>query len=573
MNEADRMDADGYRQRKDRPEHEERVGSHRLHGAHKFVVEPWRVREVGLDQASLAVSESVFTLSNGHIGVRGNLDENDPAALPGTYLASFYETRPLPYAESGYGYPESGQTVVNVTDGKLIRLLVDDEPLDLRYGEILSHERILDLRRGVLERVAEWCSPAGKKVRIRSTRLVSLTRRSLLAIDYRVEPIDEPLRVVAQSELVTNEPTPRQSDDPRVTAMIEDALEPVEYLAKGLRALLVHRTRLSKLQLATAMDHRIFTPNGHAAEITAQHPNWARVGVSTSLELGEQLRLVKFVAYGWSSRRSVPALRDQVSAALLSALDAGWDGVYREQEVAFADFWSGADVELDGPPEIQQAVRFGIFHISRPAPGRAARDRGQGSDRHRLRRARFWDTETFVLPVLTATAPQAAARRAALAAATPWAWHGTGPGNSGWPARRSRGGRSAARSARATGRPARPRSTSTPTSRSRRSATSTRPATRSSRRTRRCRCWWRRPGCGCRSGTPATTAIPHRRRDRPGRVHRDRRQQRLHEPDGAAEPARPRRRWRGTATRARRLLRRRREVASWRAAAGAMVVP
>lgn len=142
--------------------------------------------------------------------------------------------------------------------------------------------------------------------------------------------------------------------------MIENALEPIEHHAEGLRALLIHRTRLSRLRLATATDHQIFTPNGHTAEITAHHPNWARVSVR--LDVGDQLLLVKFVAYGWSGRRSVPALRDQVSAALLSALDAGWDGIFREQEAAFDDFWSGADVELDGPVEIQQAVRFGIFH-------------------------------------------------------------------------------------------------------------------------------------------------------------------------------------------------------------------
>jgi alpha,alpha-trehalose phosphorylase len=379
-----------------------------LRDGHAFPVEPWRVREVGLDQASLAVSESLFTLSNGHIGVRGNLDEGDPAGLPGTYLASFYETRPLPYAEAGYGYPESGQTVLNVTNGKLIRLLVDDEPLDLRYGEILSHERILDLRRGVLDRVVEWRSPAGTKVRIRSTRIVSLARRSLLAIDYRVEPIDKPLRVVVQSELVANEPTPRQSDDPRLTAVIDNALEPLEHHAEGLRALLIHRTRSSKLRLATAMDHQIFTPNRHTTEVTSE-PDWARVAVSTGVGLGEQLRLVKFVAYGWSSRRSVPALRDQVSAALLSALDAGWDAVQQEQVAAFEDFWSGADVELDGPIEIQQAVRFDIFQAYQ-AGARAERRAiaakgltGTGYDGHA-----FWDTESFVLPLLTATAPEAA---------------------------------------------------------------------------------------------------------------------------------------------------------------------
>jgi alpha,alpha-trehalose phosphorylase len=128
---------------------------------HQFTIEPWAVRECGLDLAALGQTESVFALANGHIGLRGNLDEGDPHALPGSYLNSFYELRPLPYAEGGYGYPESGQTIVNVTNGKLIRLLVDDEPLDVRYGELRSHERVLDLRAGTLSRRMEWVRRCG----------------------------------------------------------------------------------------------------------------------------------------------------------------------------------------------------------------------------------------------------------------------------------------------------------------------------------------------------------------------------------------------------------------------------
>src|ERR1700745_3797071 len=131
-----------------------------------FPVEPWQVRETHLDLNVLAQSESLFALSNGHIGIRGNLDEGEPHGLPGTYLNSFYEVRPLPYAEAGYGYPEAGQTVVDVTDGKVIRLLLDDEPFDVRYGDLRSHERTLDLRAGVLRRRVHWVSPAGKGVRI-----------------------------------------------------------------------------------------------------------------------------------------------------------------------------------------------------------------------------------------------------------------------------------------------------------------------------------------------------------------------------------------------------------------------
>ena len=187
--------------------------------ARRSTSSPWAVRETELNLDVLAQSESVFALSNGHIGLRGNLDEGEPHGLPGTYLNGFFESRPLPYAEAGYGYPEYGQTVINVTNGKLIRLLVGDSLLDVRYGELAQHERTLDLRAGTLTREVEWITPTGHAVRIRSVRFVSFAQRAIAAIRYEVEPLGGPARVVLQSELVANEPLPAGGDDPRAAAV------------------------------------------------------------------------------------------------------------------------------------------------------------------------------------------------------------------------------------------------------------------------------------------------------------------------------------------------------------------
>src|SRR6266496_2488575 len=92
-----------------------------------FPVEEWSIREVGLHLDTLAQTESIFALSNGHIGLRGNLDEGEPHGLPGTYLNSFYYLRSLPIFGVGVSFLCIGQTVINVTNGKLIRLLVDDD--------------------------------------------------------------------------------------------------------------------------------------------------------------------------------------------------------------------------------------------------------------------------------------------------------------------------------------------------------------------------------------------------------------------------------------------------------------
>src|ERR1051326_357784 len=147
-----------------------------------FAIEPWSLTESSLHLDLLGKTESLFALSNGHIGVRGNLDEGEPHVIPGTYLNGFFEALPLPYAESGYGYPEQGQSLINVTNGKLFRLLVDDEPFDVRYGTLKHHERVLDLRNGVLRRSLEWVSPAGQAVRIRTTRLAPVGQRAGAAL-------------------------------------------------------------------------------------------------------------------------------------------------------------------------------------------------------------------------------------------------------------------------------------------------------------------------------------------------------------------------------------------------------
>src|SRR5213596_4107431 len=144
--------------------------------------EPWVVRETDVDLTQLGRSESIFALSNGHIGWRANLDEGEPHAISGSYLNAVYEEVPLPYAETAYGYPEAGQAIVNVTNGKIIRLLVDDEPFDIRYGDLISHERVLDLRAGTLTREVDWSSPAGARIKVTSVRMVSLTQRAIAAI-------------------------------------------------------------------------------------------------------------------------------------------------------------------------------------------------------------------------------------------------------------------------------------------------------------------------------------------------------------------------------------------------------
>ena len=239
--------------------------------------------------------------------------------------------------------------------------------------------------------------------------MVSFTQRAIAAISYEVEPLDDAVQVVVQSELVTNETLPVTERDPRAAAALSSPLVSDMFEGHDLEAILLHTTKSSGITVATAMDHRIDGPSDTETAMTT-HPDLARLTITATPAPGAPLRVTKFVGYGWSSVRTVPALRDQVTAALAGAVSTGWDGLLDAQRRYLDDFWAAADIEIDGDAELQQAIRFALFHTLQAGargergPIAAKGLTGPGYDGHT-----FWDTEAFVLPLLTYTRPRAVA--------------------------------------------------------------------------------------------------------------------------------------------------------------------
>ncbi|MDT0348374.1 glycoside hydrolase family 65 protein [Pseudonocardia charpentierae] len=370
-----------------------------------FTVEPWCLREPRLELDQLASTEAVLTVANGSLGVRGTLDEGEPVGMPGTYLAGVHELRTMVYTETGSGDPESTETLVNTIDGTAVRLLVDGHPLDVRTGTLLHHERVLDFRAGTLSRELRWRSPDGRSVEVTSTRLVSLDQRGVLALRYAVRALERPVEVVLQSGLVANTQQPHLPSHPSAVDLLEHPLEPQEHDANG-RLTLVHRTLRTGLLVGATAHHDVESP----AELDVHGeatPDHARFTVRAKLEPGESVTLTKLVAYAWSDTHELPALRDELAGALTVARHEGFDGLLASQRTVLDGFWECADVEIDGDDELQQAVRFALFQLLQAtarAEGRAVAGKaltGTGYEGHA-----FWDTETFVLQVMTAVRPE-----------------------------------------------------------------------------------------------------------------------------------------------------------------------
>jgi alpha,alpha-trehalose phosphorylase len=334
---------------------------------------PWQIVERRLDPERMAAHESVFAVGNGYLGIRGAPEEGAPSHDPGVILNGLHETWPILYPEDAHGLARVGQTIVNATDGSIIRLFVDDEPVDLTSAGLKRFERVLDLGTGVLSREVEWETPRGRRVLIRSRRLASLEDRHLAAMDYEVVALDEHVRIVISSELVTHAPSETADDPRRGKGFAEKVLVPVAAHAHGARAVLRLATRSSGLEMACGIEHNVECGSAVTVEATAEGDG-AQVVVVAELEPGASLRLSKYVAYHWAAQAPAGDLEARVERTLDRAGAQRYDAIEEEHRRHVSDFWRRSDIELTGAPDLQHRVRFNLFQLLQAT----ARSEGHG---------------------------------------------------------------------------------------------------------------------------------------------------------------------------------------------------
>jgi hypothetical protein len=131
---------------------------------HDYPADEWNIIERRFHPEFLAQLETMLSLGNGYLGIRGCPEEGGPNAENTTLINGFHETRPIVYGEEAYGFAKTGQTICNVTDSKIIKLFVDDEPFWLPKANILRYDRRLNMKAGTLDREILWETPAGKQV-------------------------------------------------------------------------------------------------------------------------------------------------------------------------------------------------------------------------------------------------------------------------------------------------------------------------------------------------------------------------------------------------------------------------
>ena len=181
-----------------------------------YPIHDWQLIQNRVNLKAIAQNETLFATANGYLGMRGAFEEGSPASQHGTFINGFYEAWPIPYGESAFGFATHGQTIVNVPEGKIIRLYIDEEPFDLESAFVQRYERVLDMQNGTFDREVLWATPAGRRILVQSRRLVSFHEKHVAAISYRVTVMNARASLVLSSEVVDHPSPQPQDDDPRL---------------------------------------------------------------------------------------------------------------------------------------------------------------------------------------------------------------------------------------------------------------------------------------------------------------------------------------------------------------------
>ena len=387
--------------------------------SHDYPADEWSVIEKAFHPEFLAQLETMLALGNGYLGMRGCPEEGGPNAENGTFINGFYETRPIVYGEEAYGFARTGQTICNVTDSKIIKLFVDDEPFWLPNAQLLSYDRRLNMKSGTLDREILWETPAGKRVSITSRRLVSFANRHVAAISYCVTLLNAPAFVVISSEMTANQPSVRDNEeDPRLAkAFLGPVLHQRTSYSKDRRIVLCHATEKSRFTLTCATDTTLESSCPHSYKVV-HSADFGQVAFTIEARPGCPIQLTKYMVYHSSQTASAEELCGGAEWTMDRVVNQGFQQLLASQEQYMDDFWGRSDVRIRdireerikrSTVEIQQAIRFNLFHILQasaraeetgvPAKGLT----GQAYEGHY-----FWDTEIYLLPFLTYTCPRVA---------------------------------------------------------------------------------------------------------------------------------------------------------------------
>jgi len=347
----------------------------------------WQIFESGWDPELQNVHETQFALGNGYIGSRAILEENPPNCCPGTFFASIYEgTRAL--------VPE----LVNAPNPIDLRISAGGEKLGVTAMDVLNHERILDMYRGILVRRTIYSNVRGKRFDYQSMRFFSMQDKNTAVMRVYVTPLDDNVTLTLTNSIDTsiiNMGLVTEGKKRHITIVEADKLGSVNYLC----------TRTFENGILIAYATHIVVKKGKKKAYSS--PDWT---FKLHLKKGETACITNYLSLHTSHGASLEKIKKAAKRSVSKSVKKGFKRLFHEHSKAWEEKWKIANVEIEGDPYIERAIRFNIYHLLIAASEHcddvsigARALTGEGYRGHV-----FWDTEIFCLPFFIYTNPSIA---------------------------------------------------------------------------------------------------------------------------------------------------------------------
>ncbi len=372
-----------------------------------FVVSPWQVVEQRWDPQHMRLGESLCSLGNGYMGLRGNFEEQYSGDTHrGTYLAGVWFPDKTRVGWWKNGYPQYFGKMINAVNLIGIDVTVDGEPLDLNRYPVVKFLREVDMRRGVLHRVALVEMPKGT-VRIEAQRFVSVKQKELLAIRYTVTP-SFPAHIAMKPYLDANVKNLDANYDEIFWEMLKEEQQ-------GCASGLLTRTRENPFGAPRFTVAAAMAVNAPEMACTRQATSSGRCAAvyGQMAMAGQAVTMDKFSLVTTSRDHGEEELLPLALSMAQEAAQAGFDAALSAHEAGWLRRWEMADVRIDGDEEAQQGIRFNLFHLLSTYSGEDARLNigPKGFTGEKYGGATYWDTEAYCLPVYMAVAGERVAKQ------------------------------------------------------------------------------------------------------------------------------------------------------------------
>ncbi len=368
-----------------------------------FKIDEWKVIEEGFDKNYNRVTESIMSLGNGHMGLRGNFaEEYTGDSLQGTYIAGIYYPDKTIVGWWKNGYPEYFAKIANAANFIGIDLKIDGTKVDLNKEQFSDFKRVLNMKKAYLERSFTLILE-DNQIEISEIRFLNQKRKETAAVKYSVKSLKKDVEVEITPYLDGNV---RNED-----ANYGDFFwKNVEQMNNKKISRLTMETKKSAFVVSTAMDWEININDYQLNKISIE--NYIADKISFKAEKNNKIVLHKYLAVCTSRDYKKDETPEKAAQKVNEAASAGYENLFAEHKEAWTRIWQESDIQIEGDPAAQQGIRFNIFHLNQTYTGHDPRLNigPKGFTGEKYGGLTYWDTEAYCLPFYLATHSQEVGR-------------------------------------------------------------------------------------------------------------------------------------------------------------------